>query len=111
VPDDEADDIRQILSEHQIKYYETTAGNWGVSMPAIWLEDERQFVQAKELIDSYQAERSERAREVYETRKQAGEHETSQDRFKRDPVSYILTIAFILFLLYIFIGTFVSIGK
>ncbi len=111
VPVDEAEDVRQLLSEHQIEYYETAAGNWGVSMPAIWLRDEQQYVQAKELIDAYQAERSVRVRGEYEKQKQAGEHETLIDRFKRDPVSYILTVAFILFLLYIFIETFVSIGN
>ena len=111
VPEDEADDIRQLLSENRIDYYETTAGNWGVSMPAIWLEDEQQFPQAKKLIDAYEAERSVRVRDEYERQKKAGENETLQDRLKRDPVTYIITIAFILFLLYIFIGPFVSIGK
>jgi len=111
VPDDEADDIRQILSENQIEFYETAAGNWGVSMPAIWLEDEQQYTQAKELIDVYQAERLVRTRDEYERQKQAGEVESPADRLKRDPVSYILTVVFILFLLYIFIGTFVSIGN
>ncbi len=110
VPDDEAEDIRQILSEHRIEYYETSAGNWGVSMPAIWLQDEQQYVQAKGLIDVYQAERSVRVRNEYERQKQTGEHETPLDRLKVNPVSYFLTVAFILFLLYIFIGTFVSIG-
>lgn len=111
VPDDEAEDIRQLLTEHRIDYYETTAGNWGVSMPAIWLADEQQFTQAKKLIDAYQAERSVRIRDEYERQKKAGLIETLQDRIKRDPVNYIVTIAFIIFLLYIFIGPFVSIGK
>jgi len=80
-------------------------------MPAIWLRDEQQYTQAKELIDAYQLERSVHARAEYERQKQAGKHETLIGRFKRDPVRYIITIAFILFLLYIFIGTFVSIGN
>ena len=32
VPEDEAEDIRQLLDEHEIEFYETSAGNWGVSL-------------------------------------------------------------------------------
>ena len=37
VPDDEADEVRHLLNENSIEFYETSAGNWGISMPAIWL--------------------------------------------------------------------------
>ena len=111
VPEDEADDVRQLLTEHRIEYYETTAGNWGVSMPAIWLADEDQFPQAKKLIDAYEAERSVRMRGEYEQQKKAGLNVSLLGRIKNDPVAYLVTIAFILFLLYIFIWPFVSIGK
>ena len=29
VPDDEADDVRALLEENGIDFYETTPGNWG----------------------------------------------------------------------------------
>ena len=32
VPDEEADDIRQLLADHDIDFYETSAGRWQVSM-------------------------------------------------------------------------------
>ena len=66
VPEDEAQEIRDLLSQYQIDYYETPAGNWGISMPAIWLNDEQQLEQAKELIEKYQEERQIRARRDYE---------------------------------------------
>ena len=52
VPDDEARDVRELLANHAIDFYETSAGNWGVSMPAIWLKDDGQFEQARALLDA-----------------------------------------------------------
>lgn len=43
VPDDEADEIRALLAEKQIEYYETSAGNWGISLPALWLQDDSRY--------------------------------------------------------------------
>ena len=57
VPDDEADDIRDLLVENQLNFYETNAGNWGISMPAIWLSDDQQYAEARSLIDEYQEQR------------------------------------------------------
>ena len=62
VPDDEAADIRQLLHSAHIEYYETDAGNWGISMPGLWVGDETDAARARELIDGYQQERVERIR-------------------------------------------------
>ncbi|MFO7288296.1 MAG: DUF6164 family protein, partial [Gammaproteobacteria bacterium] len=37
VPDDEADEIRALLEEHGIAFYETPPSRWGVSAGGIWL--------------------------------------------------------------------------
>ncbi len=65
VPEDEAEALRQLLREHDFDYYETPAGYWGISMPALWLHDERQFEQAAALIQDYQRERYAKARSEY----------------------------------------------
>ena len=57
VPDDEAEEIRNLLKHNHIDFYETPAGNWGISMPAIWLNDDDQLERAKELIKEYQQHR------------------------------------------------------
>ncbi len=111
VPEDEAEDVRQLLSRHGIDYYETSAGNWGISMPAIWLDDEHQYDQARKLIDDYQEERSVRMRREYEQRKSTGQYETLADRIRQAPLTFVFYIAIIIFLLYLFIGPFVSIGQ
>lgn len=65
VPDDEADEIRDLLTEQDIDFYETPAGNWGVSMPAFWLRDESQLPTAQTLLSTYQQQRAITQRELY----------------------------------------------
>ena len=66
VPEDEAEAIRECLSSQDIEFYETSAGNWGVSLAAIWLNDESRLEEARALIAHYQRQRALRAREDYE---------------------------------------------
>ena len=49
VPDDEAQEIRTLLNDHQITYYETDAGFFRVGLDAIWLADGTQEERAREL--------------------------------------------------------------
>lgn len=61
VPEDEAEDIRQILHENSIAFYETQAGRWRIGLAGIWLPDGAQKAEAQALIDQYQARRYETA--------------------------------------------------
>lgn len=74
VPDDEAGDVRQLLADHNIDFYETSAGNWGISMPAIWLYRRDDFDKARELFDAYQQQRALTQRALYEASKAQGQH-------------------------------------
>jgi len=58
VPADEAEDIRTLLTEHEIGFYETDAGFWRVGLDAIWLLDNQREQDARALIAKYQRERS-----------------------------------------------------
>lgn len=101
VPDDEADDIRDLLAENHIDYYETHAGNWGISMPAIWLRDEQQHEQARVLIDEYQEQRRLFMQAEYTRLKQAGEAPTFLKNLWHYPTQTILFIAAIVLVLYL----------
>ncbi len=84
VPDDEADEIRYLLDRNNINYYETPSGNWGFSMAAIWVKDEKQIIEAYELIKAYQEERVIKARKEYsESRK-----ESLYFRYKKNKSEY-----------------------
>ncbi len=88
VPDDEADEVRALLTEQDIDFYETPAGNWGVSMPALWLGNEAELVKAQTLLHSYQQQRAITQRQLYLQRKQAGQHKTLWKAFIEKPSLY-----------------------
>jgi len=73
VPADEADDVRELLAANNIDFYETSAGNWGVSLPAIWLYHQADLARAQWLFDSYQQERALAQRKLYRQLKQQGQ--------------------------------------
>ena len=101
VPDDEADDVRQLLDDNDIGWFETSPGNWGISMPGIWVQDSKDFDQARRLLDDYQQARQARMREEYEHSRQRGQARTATQMFLENPlrfVSYIVLIGVVLFL-------------
>lgn len=110
VPEDEAADVRALLDEHRIEYYETESGRWGISLAAIWLKDESQLKRARELIDDYQQRRFASAREEYERRRSAGEVETLLGRALREPLRFLLYLAAILLILYLSLMPFLGLA-
>ena len=108
-PDDEVDELRQLLTDHHIDFYETDAGRWGFSVAAIWLKDDSQAGQARTLVDDYQQQRAVRIRAEHEALRQAGTHETLLKRFVRQPVSFLLYLLVIIVVLYLTLGPFIGI--
>ena len=107
VPEDEAEDIRQLLAEHDIDYYETEAGGWGVSVPAIWMYDDLRLKEAQALLAHYQCERSSRVRSEYQQRKASGQHERVIDRIRQKPLQSLLFFMLTLFILYVTLAPFI----
>jgi hypothetical protein len=111
VSDDEADDIKILLTDNQIDFYESPAGNWGISMHALWVNDESQCNQAKQLIDEYQRERAQRIRQETQQKIEEGEFETFFQRLLSRPLQFLVLLAIILFILYLSIMPFLQIGQ
>lgn len=111
VPDDEAEDIRALLNSNGIDYYETPAGNWAASVPAIWLNDGSQRPQARLLIDQYQRERLIRARAEYAQLQKDGKHRTILDLIRENPIRFIVYLAAIAVVVYFSTKPFMDIGK
>ncbi len=84
VEDDEADAVRDLLNQHEIPFYETSAGRWGFSVAAIWLREEDYFERARELIEEYQEQRREWLRDQ--------PIESWADRFRRKPVTVTISM-------------------
>lgn len=111
VPDDEVQDIRELLTDNEIDYYETGAGILGFSMPAIWLRNESQLNQARQLIDDYQEQRSTQARTEYNNQRSNGTNKTTLDLFKENPTRFFGYIFAILFIIYFTVVLFFNLGK
>jgi len=94
-PEDEVLELRQLLTDHAIDFYETDTGRWGTSVAALWLRDEAQLEQARRLIDDYQQERTTRIRAEVEAQRLAGNHDTLQRRLMAEPIKMGLYLALI----------------
>ncbi len=110
VPADEAGEVRELLLENGIAYYETSAGNWRISMPALWLKDDSQLPEARELLDRYQRERRDRIRREYEERKLAGEQQTLWKNFVHNPVKVLFSLGAALLVLYLSLQAYLTLG-
>jgi hypothetical protein len=101
VPEDEAAEIRTLLNSHSVDYYETDAGNWGISMPALWVHDDETHAVARQLLDDYQHNRFIQQRAYYEQQKKLGRQRTIWHILLEKPVQVILSLAFITFIIYL----------
>ncbi len=110
VPEDEAEEIRQLLSENQIDYYETSAGNWGISMPALWLNDESQQTEANRLLNLYHEQRAKQQRELYQQLKTEGRHKRFSDNIRQNPLQLILYLATLALMIYVPIKFILELG-
>ncbi len=111
VPDDEAEEVRQLLETHQIEFYETPAGSWGMSMPSLWVPDDSVADRAKSLIADYQEQRAITARQIYEAEKASGQQRTFWMILSEGPGRFLFYILLILFFLYLSIMPFLKFGE
>ena len=101
VPEDEAAEVRSLLDQSGIGFYETEPSFWGFSSGAIWLQDASQREEATRLIASYQQERASRMRSLYEEALRLGDADTFWQRVGKHPfrsLALLLVVALILFL-------------
>ncbi len=110
VPDDEADDIRALLADNDIDYYETSSGNWGISVAGIWLRNKDQLAQASQLIDDYEQLRYQQARTEYEQLRAEGRQRTLLDIIKESPLRFLAYLTVIAVILYFSIKPFMALG-
>mgnify|MGYP001106916295 CR=1 FL=1 len=108
VPQDEAEEVRELLDEHAIEFYETHAGNWGISLPGLWVRNDAQFPEARRLLDIYQAERGERVRREHQLNKERCEAKTMWQSFREDPLRFTLYVGLAFAVLFFSLQFFVT---
>ncbi len=109
VPDDEAKDVRELLDTHHIDYYETTAGNWGIAMPGLWVQDE-DVQRSRELIDDYQNGLLANRKQQYEEAAARGEIPAWYTPFVTRPWATLGTLLFCLFIIYALLSPFIRLA-
>ena len=108
VPDDEAEEVRELLTQNEIPFFETFAGNWGISMPGLWLVNEQQFDEARALLDEYQEARSTRVKSQYLWQREQGEIRTFWESFRAEPVRFSVYLGLAALVLFLSMRFFVS---
>jgi len=99
VPDDEAQEIRDLLDNANIRYYETDSGFWRVGLDAIWLPSRDQEEEARALINEYQPKRLQEQKHNYAQLAAAGETLSLWQSFRIQPFRFIgilIAVAFVL---------------
>lgn len=111
VPDDEAMEIRELLSAAEIYFYETNAGFWRIGVDAIWLSDDTHAERARELIRNYQLERGQRQRQSYVELLEQGQAPTLWQNFCAAPFRFAGLLLASLFVLMLTLIPFVMLLK
>lgn len=108
VPEDEREEVRALLRANAIDYYETPAGNWGISSPGLWLADVEKLERARALLAEYQHQRAAAAREQYRRLQALGRAERLSDRIAAEPLRSLFYVALIGLVLYLSVSPFLS---
>lgn len=99
VPEDEADEVRAMLREARLDFYETQPSRWGISYGGIWITEDEDMPRAKRLMADYQDARRERARAERAAALRDGTAETFADVVRREPLRVLLSVLGILAML------------
>lgn len=90
VPEDEYVEVCELLEEHELGYYETTSGFWGVGMAAIWLSHADDLEKAHTILNEYMQNRQTKMQADFETALEKGEARTWLSTFTQQPATFIL---------------------
>ena len=53
-PEEEVEGVKNALEYAGITFYETSGGNWGWSLPGLWVKDNSDYLPARKVIDEFQ---------------------------------------------------------
>ena len=103
--DEEAAQVRELLEQHDLAFYESSAGRWGISVAGLWLRDDSQKHRARELIEQYQGER----KQQYEGwwAEQPGFLVSLWRSFLARPIPFVLTAILLVAIVFISLSPFV----
>jgi len=108
VPEDEAQDIRDLLNNSNIPFYETHAGNWGIGMAGVWLKEDNQVQQATALIEDYEAERQMKMQQENALLHENGQRPSLLTNIRHSPLRFFVYVFSIVVIVYISVAPYVG---
>ena len=99
VPEEEAAEVRALLDELGVDWYETRPGPFGLSAGGLWLRDAGDFPRARARLDAYQARVRERVRAEREAALREGRAETFATQLHARPVAVLASLLAMLLVL------------
>ena len=111
VPEDEATQVRNLLDEHRIDWFETSAGNWGIGMPGLWVKDVDDAQRARTLIDTFQQELSSNERARFRELQKSGQAPTFIESIQARPFAMLAIFVFCLFIVYVSVNPFLQLAQ
>lgn len=111
VPEDEATQVRNLLDEHGIDWFETSAGNWGIGMPGLWVKGVDDAPRARSLIDTFQQELSSSERARFRELQKSGRAPTLIESIQSRPFAVLGIVAFCLFIIYVSVNPFLQLAQ
>lgn len=106
----EANEVRQLLVNHDLDYYETSAGRWGFSVAGIWLHDDSQSEFARALLRDYAQQRQLEIRAEYQQARNRGDLQSLWQRAMGAPLRYLAILLLAAAIIYLSIWPFIDMG-
>jgi hypothetical protein len=103
--EEEAAQVRELLQQHDLAFYESSAGRWGISVAGLWLCDESEKLRARALIEQYQGEREQQFEHWWA--EQPGFLVSLWRSFLAHPVPFVLTAILLVAIVFISLSPFV----
>jgi len=108
VPEDEYQEVCELLQNNDIHFYQTHKGFWGLGTEAIWLKNNTQLSDAQTLLHTYMVERQKIAQSDHQAAIDQGNVRTLFTTFKEQPVMFVLYGLAILILVALTVGPFLA---
>lgn len=99
VPDEEAQEVRNLLSGKNIQYFETPEGDY-LGGAALWVDSDSEYQKARLLIDEYQRELKQRVHRMKVTSNKISMFHAITHKIFQNTIFFIFSISVGVILIY-----------
>ena len=111
VPEDECEEVLDLLARHHIPHYTTPPGPFGISAGGIWVCEIDDMPKARALFDVYQKARAERCQAARAKAREDGQEERFFTLWAKQPLTVLLMILLSVMVLMIFFAPILQLAQ